>query len=103
MATIDETLAAQNAALDTVTAQLADLAADVAVLVSGELSTEQQALADQIAAKLQAVTDGLTALDTSVGDRDGSAGLPPTLAELCADPGDRFDLAADADAARPGR
>lgn len=72
MATIDETLAAQSAALDTVAAQLADLAADVAVLVSGELSTEQQVVADGIAAKLAAISNGLLALDTSVGDRDGS-------------------------------
>lgn len=72
MATVDETLAAQNAALDTVTAQLADLAADVAVLVAGELTTEQQAVADGIAAKLAAVSSGLATLDTSVGDRDGS-------------------------------
>lgn len=72
VATIDETLAAQSAALDTVAAQLADLAADVAVLVSGELSTEQQAAADSITAKLTALTESLAALDTSVGDRDGS-------------------------------
>jgi uncharacterized coiled-coil protein SlyX len=72
MATIDETLAAQNAALTTIAAQLVDLAADVAVLVSGELSAEQQAVADQIAAKLAVINEGLAALDTSVGDLDGS-------------------------------
>ena len=72
MATINEVLAAQGAALDTVAAQVADLAADVAVLAAGELTAEQQAAADSVTAKLAAITEGLAAVDTVVGDRDGS-------------------------------
>jgi N-acetylglucosamine kinase-like BadF-type ATPase len=76
MTQISDFLDATNATADQVNAAVADIAADVAVLLAavpaGTFTTDEQAKADALAAKLTAVTDALGALDTAVGDQDGS-------------------------------
>lgn len=66
-----------GAKLDTFTAGLADIAADVAVLLTkaaqaGVFTAEEQAVADGVQAKFDAVHSGLSGLNDEVGDQDGS-------------------------------
>lgn len=76
MTEISDFLDTTNATVDQVNTAVADIAADVAVLLAavpdGTFSAEEQAKADALAAKLTAVSDALSALDTAVGDQDGS-------------------------------
>ena len=76
MTEISDFLDATNATVDQVNTAVTDIAADVAVLLAavpaGTFSTEEQAKADALVGKLTAVSTALGALDTAVGDQDGS-------------------------------
>ena len=86
MATINEVLTELKAQSEANAAAVADLVADVRALIdqlrnqppSGELTAEQQALVDSIAAKLNDVGVDVAALDAEVGDADGSDTPPPS-------------------------
>jgi hypothetical protein len=67
--------------LDTFAAGLTDIAADVAVLLTkaaqaGVFTPEEQALADAVQGKFDAVHTGLSNLNDEVGDQDGSDNPP---------------------------
>lgn len=103
MGTFEEFVAAVGAKADVAISHLAAVAADVAVLASGQLTAEQQAAADSAVAKLDAMSASLTDLGTGVGDRNGD-GLPVALAataDPAADPVAVDPAAADPAAADP--
>lgn len=77
MTEISDFLAAENATIDSISTALTDVAADVTALLAkagtaGVFSADEQDKADAAAGKLSAVSDALAALNTEVGDQDGS-------------------------------
>jgi len=81
MSKISDYFDATNATLTTINDTLTDVASDVTALLTkaggaGVFTAEEQALADAATAKLTALGTALSALDTQVGDQDGSEGGP---------------------------
>jgi outer membrane murein-binding lipoprotein Lpp len=68
--------------IDTLTTGMADIAADVQVLLdkaaaAGVFTSEEQALADGVTAKMDALKAAVSSLNDEVGDQDGSDNPPP--------------------------
>lgn len=68
--------------VDTLTTGMADIAADVAVLLTkasqaGVFTADEQALADGVTAKFDALHQAVSDLNDQVGDQDGSDTPPP--------------------------
>ena len=76
MSAIDDALAALTAKDDTLAAAVTDLIADVRALIdqlrNAPLTPEQQAAVDALSARLDTTAGEVGALDTEVGDADGS-------------------------------
>lgn len=79
---ISDFLDAQGSKADNLAAALADVSADVQALLAkagsaGVFSADEQAKADALSGKFDAITTALSALDTAVGDQDGSDNPTP--------------------------
>lgn len=81
MTAISDFLDATGATVDQIQTALTDVAADVTALLArageaGVFTPEEQEKADAVSGKLAAVGEALGALDTAVGDEDGSDTAP---------------------------
>lgn len=83
MTEISDFLDAEGAKADNIATALADVAADVNALLAsagsaGAFSPEEQAKADALSGKFDAISAALGSLDVAVGDQDGSDAPPPS-------------------------